>query len=154
MDNMMLWFWVCYFLMIGFVLLYLFIEYKESRKYSQGINNRIYSKDGLRVTFVYSIPHTKERVVEILRLKNAQDRLPYEFDEKAMEIGFKDSRGEFQHQVLTERYRLHFEPKEDSCLLYLEQINLSFSRTDISLFMNAFWSIKVDAVPYEVRKVS
>ena len=152
MDNMMVMFLACYFLMMGFILLYFFVEFKDYKKYSRGINNIIYSKDQLRVTYVYSIPHAKERVVEILRLKNAQDRLPYEFDEKAMEIGFKDSQGEFQHRAFAHRYRMHFEPKEDSCLLYLEQINISFSRTDVPMFMNAFWSIKVDAVPYEVRK--
>lgn len=100
MDNMTVTFLACYFLMMGFILLYFFVKFKDYKKYSRGINNIIYSKDRLRVTYAYSIPHAKERVVEILRLKNAQDRLPYEFDEKAMEIGFKDSQGEFQHRVL------------------------------------------------------
>lgn len=155
-NNMWNGFWVCYLLIMSFILYSLYMAYKDYRKYSKGINNRTYSKDGngIHITYVYSIPHTKERVMEILSLKNVQDRLPYEFDEKAMEIGFKEPQSEFQHQAfISLRYRMHFEAKEDFCLLYLEQINLIYPRTSVPMLLNEFWSIKVDAVPYESHRI-
>lgn len=143
-------FGVCYIIMMSFVLLFLYVEYKENGKHSKGINNRIYSKDGMHVTYVYSIPHTKERVMEILSHKNVRDKLVYEIDEKSMEIGFKDSESEFHRGIGRPiRYSMHFEPKGDSCLLYLELITFFHVRSNVPMRMNAFWSVKVDAVPYD-----
>ncbi len=143
---------VYYLILMAFGLLIFYIEIKDRRKYSQGKNNRIYSKDGMRVTYVYSIPHTKERVMEILSHKNAQDQMIYNFDSQSMEIGFKDLDNEFYHRSSIEaRYRMRFEEKEDSCLLYLEQINIFYTERHVLARMNAFWVLKVDAVPYEIN---
>lgn len=148
---MVMGFVICFFLVMGFVLLFFWMEFKDQKKYSQGKNNRILSKDGLRVTYVYDIPHTEAQVIEILGHKNAQDRLVYEFDEKLMEIRFESPQNEFYHRMVSfsARYRMRFEPKEDSCLLYLEQINIFHSEELVGMRMNAFWSVKVDAVPCE-----
>ena len=78
----------------------------------------------------------------------------YEFDKQSMEIGFKNIENEFYHQVVSVevRYKMRFEAKEDSCLLYLKQISLSSSEGYALMRMNAFWAVKVDAIPYEVKK--
>lgn len=144
-------FLVCYFIMMAFILLIFYVEFKDQKKFSKGKNNRIFSESGMYATFVYRIPHSKEKVIEILSHKNAQDRLAYEFDKQSMVIGFKNPDSEFYHRSGIEaRYKMRFEDKGDSCLLYLEQMNLFSSEKYVPMRMNAFWAIKVDAAPYEI----
>ena len=152
MSNSMA-FLVCSFIMLVFGLLFFYVEFKDQKKFSQGKNNRIFAKDG-KLIYVFSIPHTKEQVIEILSHKNAQDRLLYEFDKESMEIGFKAIENGYYPQVVSieVRYKMRFEAQEDSCLLYLKQISLFDSRNYVLMRMNAFWAVKVDAIPYEVKK--
>lgn len=126
---------------------------REWRRNTDGKNNLIYSKDGLRVTYVYSVPHTKEQITEILSHKNAGDRLCYVFDRDSMVIKFADPEQEFHNiEFSGDDYHLSFEEQGNSCLLYVERMNYfaPSSAKRVPLFMNAFWKEKVNASVYQI----
>ncbi len=117
-------------------------------------NNRISSADGLRVIFVYSVPYTRERVLEILSHKNAGDRLPYEFDRETIEICFTNPET-FYHKKpdMGASYQISFKARGTERLMYVEQKNVLISggAERVQRSMNEFWSAKVNAVPYNME---
>lgn len=143
---------VIVYLIIFFIIFY----YSELKGGIQHLRtrNRIYSKDGLRVTFVYSVPYTEDQVIEILSHKNAGDRLYYEFDKSSMEIWFSNPE-EFYYDRKHRgaRFKIILENSDDMCLLYVEQqsVNISNAASYVGCHINDFWAAKLDAKPYDVK---
>lgn len=136
-----------------FCIFFIGIYIREWRKNTDGKNNLIYSQDGMRVTYVYFVPHTKEQITEILSHKNAGDRLCYMFDRDSMVIKFADPEEEYYNREFSgDDYHLSFEEKGNSCLLYVERMNYFTpnSARYVGLFMNAFWKAKVNASVYQI----
>lgn len=126
---------------------------REWRKNTDGKNNLIYSQDGMRVTYVYFVPHTKEQITEILSHKNAGDRLCYVFDRDSMVIKFADPEEEYYNREFSgDDYHLSFEEQGSSCLLYVERMNYFAPNSErrVPLRMNAFWKVKVNASVYQL----
>lgn len=135
-----------------FCILFIGMSIREWRRNTDGKNNLIYSKDGLRVTYVYFVPHTKEQITEILSHKNAGDRLCYVFNRDSMVIKFAGPEEEFHNiEFSGDDYHLSFEEQGNSCLLYVERMNYfaPSSAKRVPLFMNAFWKVKVNASVYQ-----
>ena len=116
----------------------------------------IYAQDGIHKTYVYFVPHTKEQITEILSHKNAGDRLCYVFDRDSMVIKFAGPEQEFHNVEFSgDDYHLSFEEQGNSCLLYVEEMkcfasgSLETGVKRVSLFMNEFWKVKVNASVYQ-----
>lgn len=143
-----------YAIYASFVIFVLGMYTREWKKNTDGKNNLIYSKDGLRVTYVYFVPHTKEQITEILSHKNAGDRLCYMFDRDSMVIKFASPEQEFHNiEFSGDDYHLSFEEQGSSCLLYVERMNYfvpNNSARRVPLLMNAFWKVKVNASVYQI----
>ena len=141
-----------YVICASFVIFVLGTYTREWKKNTDGKNNLIYSKDGLRVTYVYFVPHTKEQITEILSHKNAGDRLCYVFDSDSMVIKFASPEEEYYNMEFSgDDYHLSFEEQGNSCLLYVEKISLfTPNEGSVPLFMNAFWKVKVNASVYQI----
>ncbi|MBD5546705.1 MAG: hypothetical protein HDQ97_04840 [Lachnospiraceae bacterium] len=142
--------WVIY---ASFVIFVLGTYIREWRKNTDGKNNLIYSQDGMRVTYVYFVPHTKEQITEILSHKNAGDRLCYMFDRGSMVIKFADPEEEYYNREFSgDDYHLSFEEQGSSCLLHVERMNYfaPSSSKRVPLLMNAFWKVKVNASVYQI----
>lgn len=137
----------------SFCIFVLGMSIKKWRRYSEGKNKSvIYAQDGIRVTYVYFVPHTKEQITEILSHKNAGDRLCYVFDRDSMVIKFADPEEEYYNREFSgDDYHLSFEEQGSSCLLYVERMNYfaPSSAKNVGLFMNAFWKVKVNASVYQ-----
>lgn len=134
------------FFFIWFLLVGSYI--KKWRKNMAGKSNLIYSQDGMRVTYVYIVPHTREQIAEILSLKNAGDRLCYMFDSDSMVIKFANPEEEYYNRNFSgDDYHLSFEEQGDSCLMYVEKMNFFApnSANRVPLLMNEFWKVKVNA---------
>ena len=139
-----------------FCLFFVGMSIREWKKNTDGKNNLIYSKDGLRVTYVYFVPHTKEQITEILSHKNAGDRLCYVFDSDSMVIKFAGPEEEYHNLEFSgDDYHLSFEEQGNSCLLYVERMkcfapgSLETRTKRVPLFMNEFWEVKVNASVYQ-----
>lgn len=148
---------ICYVLIMGIVLLFLGMEWRENEKYSKGKRNRYYTKGGSFINYAYQnyayiVPHTRKRILEILSHKNVQDKLVYEWDSETMEIVFYNPESYFYNSRNGGfRCQLTLDEQGDSCILYVEQKGLCTYRgsSRVYILMDAFWSVKLDAHPYE-----
>lgn len=149
---------VCYVITMAFIVLILVMERRENAKYSKGRRNRYYTKTGssINYTFInyaYLVPYTKERALEILSHKNIQDKLVYQWNCETQEIIFYNPESYYYNNRHGGglKCQLTFEEQEGSCILYVEQNGFCFYKNSnrVYLLMDAFWSVKMDAHPYE-----
>ena len=142
---------IVFILFFIIIFLFTFLYYGQDykfRKQCTGIGNRGYN--GCYTTYTYHVPHTPKEIAEILSHKNVGDLLYYEFDSSKMEIVFANPEADFYQSMNAGiTFQIHFEEKETSCLLLVEQKSIGFSNNTnrTATRMDAFWMKKVDAVP-------
>lgn len=134
------------------ILLYFLQDFGDWKKHSK-VHNKVYSSNGLLVTYMYSVPVEKEKVIERLCMRREDDKLFYRFDEETLQIQFADPEVEFNNSNYKGvTFQLHFEEKENSCLLYVEQKEIIVRYgARIGTLMNTFWACKIGAEAIKIE---
>ena len=129
-------FFAVLFVVLAVVVLYTVISnYKKHYSVTGNVVNYDY---GMK-TFVFKVPHAKEEIIELLKIKNVNDDLEYVFNPEDLHITFS----KIGHVDI--EYRLLIEEHENYCVLHVENSRKRYSGGQIPILVNPFFVKKLNA---------
>ena len=119
----------------------LFIIFNQFKKHNRLLGG-VVNYDTFMKRYVFRIDLGRDDFVRQLKIKNAYDVLPYEYDEETGVIVFKKYNTDY-------KYRIYIQSKESYIILKVEQICFS---SKVAYDINYFWINKFNAIPLEFNQ--
>ncbi len=147
-----------FYMLIPFVFVLFCVSeyYFLWKKNSKGVKNRVYSVNGMLLTYVYRVSYPPDYIVERLHFKREDDRLFYRFDEHTLEIEFLDPERSLlrNKDIPGALFQLEMEETKEGCILYVrkKRVCISNAAGRVNCLMNTFWIEKISAQPEEVMR--